>query len=330
MDTQTVIADVDTGVDDALALLVLARHPRVDLRGVTCVAGNTSVEQVAANTASVLALAGRADVPIGIGADRPLRAPARHAQGFHGADGLGGIALPRVPPPRDLTAIDLMTRVIEECPDRVTVIALAPLTNIATFITLRPDLLSRIERVVMMGGAICGGNATAVAEFNVWHDPEAADIVLRAGVPVVMYGLDVFEQAIVPADRVSALTKVAQDDTDDLRRFARALLRHLEIPSGDRAVVGADDSLVGDAGAVAAAIDDRLIRVKNYPVAIALAPGITRGQTVVDRRGRAGEQEQHSEQQPWPVIAVATSVDSAGVADLILATLTQGSTGRPS
>ncbi|NED74579.1 nucleoside hydrolase, partial [Streptomyces sp. SID9944] len=201
-----VIIDCDTGVDDALALLFAVRHPGLDLRAVTCVAGNTDVDQVVRNTLTVLEQAGSPPVPVARGAERPLIEPVRTAHHVHGHDGMGDLGLPA---PRrgaaDVDAVTLLRREILASPRPVTLIPTAPLTNIALLLRTHPEVTRNIERIVFMGGAVGAGNATAVAEFNVWHDPEAAAILLTAGVPITMYGLDVFQRVIVPAQDVRRL-----------------------------------------------------------------------------------------------------------------------------
>lgn len=201
-----VIIDCDTGVDDALALLFAVRHPGIDLRAVTCVAGNTDVDGVVRNTLTVLEQAGAGDIPVARGAARPLIEPVRTAQHVHGLDGMGDLGLPA--PTRvavDVDAVTLLRREILASPRPVTLIPTAPLTNIALLLRTHPDVVRNIERIVFMGGAVATGNATPVAEFNVWHDPEAAAVLLTAGVPITMYGLDVFERVVVPAADVERL-----------------------------------------------------------------------------------------------------------------------------
>src|SRR5262245_16442575 len=170
-----VILDVDTGVDDALAILFAARHPGLHLRAVSCVAGNTDVDQVVANTLRVLDAAGAGDVPVARGAESPLLEPLRHAHHVHGDDGMGETGLPlskRKPTPEH--AIELLRREIMSSPEPVTLITLAPLTNIAMLLKTFPEVTHHIGRVITMGGSASVGNVTPVAEFNIRHDPEPA------------------------------------------------------------------------------------------------------------------------------------------------------------
>ena len=188
-----VILDVDTGIDDALAILLACRAPAMDVRAITCVAGNADVDQVVANTLRVLDAAGAPDIPVARGMARPLIEPPRPARHVHGEDGMGDLGLPESRRSSvDVHAVELMRATLAGATEPITLIPLAPLTNVAVLVRSYPELLERLERIVLMGGAAAVGNATAAAEFNVWHDPEAAAIVLDCGVEVTMYGLDVF------------------------------------------------------------------------------------------------------------------------------------------
>ncbi|MEU0028526.1 nucleoside hydrolase [Streptomyces sp. NPDC006335] len=298
-----VIIDCDTGVDDALALLFAVRHPGIDLRAVTCVAGNTDVDGVVRNTLTVLEQAGAGDIPVARGAERPLIEPVRTAQHVHGLDGMGDLGLPA--PTRvavDVDAVTLLRREILASPTPVTLVPTAPLTNIALLLRTHPEVVRNIERIVFMGGAVATGNATPVAEFNVWHDPEAAAVLLTAGVPITMYGLDVFERVIVPAADVQRLRASSEPSL----RMAGELLAHRDpATTGDPTPTGG----LGDAGAVCAVVDPDGLTTELLPVEVSLAPGPTRGQTVVDRRRRPGESEIHEGEREVTLVDVGLGVD---------------------
>jgi pyrimidine-specific ribonucleoside hydrolase len=298
-----VIIDCDTGVDDALALLFAVRHPGIDLRAVTCVAGNTDVDGVVRNTLTVLEQAGAGDIPVARGAARPLIEPVRTARHVHGFDGMGDLGLPA--PTRvavDVDAVTLLRREILASPTPVTLVPTAPLTNIALLLRTHPEVVRNIERIVFMGGAVATGNATPVAEFNVWHDPEAAAVLLTAGVPMTMYGLDVFQQVLVPAADVQRLRASSEPSL----RMAGELLAHRDpATSGDPTPTGG----LGDAGAVCAVVDPGGLTTELLPVEVSLAPGPTRGQTVVDRRPRPGESEIHEGEREVTLVDVALGVD---------------------
>lgn len=310
-----VIMDVDTGIDDALALLFAVAHPEIDLLGVTCVAGNAGLEQVVDNTLRILHLAGATDVCVAAGAARPLIAPARSASHVHGADGLGGIGLPAATGSAgDETAVALMRRLILQHPDPVTLVALAPQTNLALLLRTHPEVVENIAGIVFMGGSASVGNATAVAEFNVWHDPEAAAIVLDSGVPTRMYGLDVFNVVTVPGERAAAL---ASGD-HRVGRIVGELLNHRVALSEDASLQYT--GLIGDAGAVCAIVAPELVRFESRPVRVELA-GHSRGQTVVDRRRFAGEDALHGLDVEWSRAEVALGVDADAVAELFVDTV---------
>lgn len=310
-----VILDVDTGVDDALALLVAARHPELRLLGVSCVAGNAALDQVVENTLRVLAAAGRDDVPVAAGAARPLIEQPRSAAQVHGADGLGGIVLPasaRRPEADD--AVSFLYRTILASPEPVTLVALAPQTNLALLLRTHPDVVPHLARIVFMGGSASVGNATAVAEFNVWHDPEAAAIVLDSGVPAYMYGLDVFNVVSVPQELAARL----ETGDDALGRIVGALL-------GNRIALSADEhaeytGLIGDAGAVCALVDPEALGTRRLPVRVELA-GYARGQTLVDLRRVPGEDMLHGVAVEWETVEVALEVDAPRLAGVFLETL---------
>ncbi|MXM64956.1 nucleoside hydrolase [Streptomyces sp. HUCO-GS316] len=311
-----VIIDCDTGVDDALALLFAVRHPALDLRAVTCVAGNTDVDGVVRNTLTVLEQAGAPPVPVARGAERPLVEPVRAPRHVHGEDGMGDLGLPApARTPADVDAVTLLRREILASPRPVTLIPTAPPTNIALLLRTHPEVVRNIERIVFMGGAVATGNATPVAEFNVWHDPEAAAIMLTAGVPITMYGLDVFQRVVVPGADVRRL----RASGDPAVRLAGELLAHRpSAPESD-----GDDPAggLGDAGAACAVADPAGISTRLLPVEVNLAPGPGRGQTIVDRRARPGGSEIHAGEREQALVDVALDVDVQRFAKLYLTTV---------
>ncbi len=285
-----VVLDVDTGLDDACALLLAARHPGLDLRAVTCVAGNVSVDQVVTNTRAVLAAAGRSDVLVARGADRPLLEPARPARHVHGQDGMGDLdraALGLPEPAVDARhGVEMLRDLMLEAADRrqpITLVPLGPLTNVALLLRTYPEVAKGLSRIVFMGGAAGVGNATAAAEFNIWHDPEAAAVALAAAaglaVPVTMYGLEVFYDVRVTRSQAAAL----RGAPTAAARLAGGLIE------AQCAARDEDDATVGDAGAVCAVVDPAGLRTSRHRVHVELAGVRTRGQTVVDRRPWAGD-----------------------------------------
>jgi pyrimidine-specific ribonucleoside hydrolase len=314
-----VVLDVDTGVDDACAILLAARHPGLDLRAVTCVAGNADVDQVVRNTLVVLRAAGRSDVPVARGAERPLLEPARPARHVHGEDGMGDLGRPpadRTPDPRH-AVVALRELLLDAAAARrpVTLVPLAPMTNVALLLRTFPEAAAGLRRIVFMGGSGATGNATAAAEFNVRHDPEAAAIVLDAattlGVPVTMYGLDVFGGVRVGLDRAEEL--VVADDPG--ARLAGELV-HFQCRR-----FGTDDATIGDAGAVCAVADPGGLTTRRLPVRVELAGTWTRGQTVVDQRIEGPDLAHDPHGVAPPLVDVAVSVDAPRYAELWVETV---------
>ncbi len=190
--------DVDTGIDDAFALLYACAEPQARLVGVSTVVGNVSLANATRNTRAVLALAGRADIPVAPGAAVPLAPEPRDARAVHGATGLGYASLSDPAEPAHAAhAVDALIAAARTHAGRLLLVATGPLTNIALAAMREPELPRLVKRFVIMGGAyLGGGNVTPSAEFNIWHDPEAARIVFRAfggpgGAPVIAVGLDV-------------------------------------------------------------------------------------------------------------------------------------------
>src|SRR3954469_2784188 len=275
-----VIIDCDPGHDDAMALMLAVGSPELEVVAVTTVAGNQTLDRVTANAIRVLDVVEAHDIPVAAGADRGLIHTANTAGDVHGETGLDG---PDLPAPSRATeplhAVELIARKLRE--QRLTLIPIGPLTNIALLLATHPELHGRIERIVLMGGAIGLGNVTPSAEFNVWGDPEAAHRVFSSGLDVTMVGLDVTHRAMLSAARADALREHGRAGAvvADLHRFYRRF--HLE-------VYGHDDTPVHDALAVASVIDPELLTLDSPPVAVDVTRGPCRGRTVVDRLRRTG------------------------------------------
>jgi pyrimidine-specific ribonucleoside hydrolase len=269
------ILDVDTGIDDACALLFAARHPEINLIGVTCVDGNTNLTQVVKNTFTVLNAAGAKNVPVAAGATRPLIQQRHTGAGVHGSDGLGGLSsedLDQEMDPRP--AVEMLRDLIERSSQPVTLIPMAPLTNIALFLRAFPETAKKLERIVLMGGSATVGNATATAEFNVWHDPEAAAIVFSSGIPITMYGLDVFDKLAMTQSEARALI----NSGGTCGEFSGKLLDAHFSSDVTRFPT------LGDYGAVAVALYPHLGTMKKYRVLVDTTFGPNRGQTICDKR----------------------------------------------
>jgi pyrimidine-specific ribonucleoside hydrolase len=281
-----VVLDVDTGVDDACALLLAALHPALDLRAVTCVEGNAPVAAVVANTLTVLDAVGREDVVVARGAAGPLLGGGGGFALSHGGDGLGDLDWPRSTrsaDPRQAVAVlhDVLVGAAASPPaQRVTLLCLGPLTNLALLLRTHPEAAAGLREVVFVGGA-ARWEPVGATEFNVSHDPEAAAAVLDActdlEVPLTMYGMDVFHEPQVSLDLGRRLASAGGGG-------AAELAGRLVGFRCDR--TGSDTTTIGDAGAVCAVIEPGGVRRERLPVRIELAGAWTRGRTVV------GEAEQ--------------------------------------
>lgn len=270
------ILDVDTGFDDALALLLALRSPGVRVLGITCVAGNHALGQVLHNTLRILDLAEAPAIPVALGMDRPLIEARREPSLLHGRDGMGDTGLPpSARGPVTEHAVEFLRRTVESAAVPPTLVALAPLTNIAAFIRLYPALARRLAGITIMGGTwATHGNTSPLAEFNLRQDPEAAAIVLESGLPIRLYPLDPFRQLALGAAEIAAL---AADD----RPIPQTVGRIARYVAGYR---GRDTCVLGDAGALAITLDPSHATIARYPVTVELTGTATRGMTVLDRR----------------------------------------------
>ncbi|MFQ1880428.1 pyrimidine-specific ribonucleoside hydrolase RihA [Aeromonas veronii] len=212
---QPVILDCDPGHDDAIALILALASPELKVLAVTTSAGNQTPDKTLNNALRILTLLGRDDIPVAAGAPKPLARELIIADNVHGESGLDGPKLPDPAfAPQAMTGIELMARCLRESPEPVTLVPTGPLTNIALLLAAHPELKPRIARIVLMGGAAGAGNWMPAAEFNIYVDPEAADMVFKSGIPITMCGLDVTHEAQVmdeDIERVRAITNpVAQ------------------------------------------------------------------------------------------------------------------------
>lgn len=298
-----VLIDCDPGHDDAMALLLALASPELEVLGVTTVHGNTTLANTTANALRVLELAGRSDVPVAAGADRPLVREGAVAADVHGESGLDGPELPAaVTAPVDAHAVDFLAQRLLEAPAPVTLIPTGPLTNVALLLARWPEAVARIERVVLMGGAIAEGNVTPAAEFNVWADPEAAARVFASGLDVTMIGLDVTHRALLTPTHAQRLRESGRIGAfvADLHAFYARF--HAEVYAWDGAPVH-------DALAVAHVIRGDLVRTERRNVEIDCASQLCRGRTVVDLWRRTGRAE-----NAW----VGVDVDADGFLELLV------------
>ncbi len=296
-----VILDCDPGHDDAIALLLALASPELELLAVTTTYGNQTLEKTTANALRVLELAGRSDVPVAMGAERPFARDLAVAAHVHGDSGLDG---PVLPPPTAVPASDdavtFMRSVVEASPRPVTLLPTGPLTNVARYLDAHGG--GGIERIVLMGGSIAEGNMTPAAEFNVWADPEAAQVVFASGLDVTMIGLDVTHRAVT----TPALQQRLREQ-GTVGSFVAELVDFFAIYH--RETYGWEGAPIHDAVAVAHLIDPTLVTTVNRNVEVECESELCRGRTVVDRWNRTGRPRNAH---------VGVDLDAGGFFDLLV------------
>jgi len=290
-----IILDCDPGHDDAIALLLALASPELELLGVTTVHGNQTLEKTTANALRVLELAGRADIPVAAGAARPLVREPQIAAHVHGDSGLDG---PALPPPSHRAigqpAVDFIVEQLVSSPRPVTLVPTGPLTNIAQVLEVTGG--ENVDRIVLMGGAIAEGNVTPAAEFNIWVDPEAADLVFRSGLEVTMVALDVTHKALLTSSMAAELRvrgRIGEFVADLVEFFKRY----------HEQTYGWDGAPIHDAVAVACVVSPGLVEVVHRNVEVELVSDLCLGRTVVDRWRRTDRA---------PNAHVAVDLDVAG------------------
>ncbi|MEJ1161731.1 nucleoside hydrolase [Prosthecomicrobium sp. N25] len=274
-----VLVDTDPGQDDAVALLLAMALPdRFDLLAVTTVAGNVPVDLTTANALRIADLAGRPEVPVHRGAEAPLVLPLETAEFVSGPDGLAGAGLP---PPRRAAApghaVKAIVRILRAAPEPVTLCPLGPLTNIALALRIAPDILPRIERIVLMGGALGLGNITPAAEFNVYVDPHAAAVVFGCGRPITMLGLNATLGAMARHDQIEAFRALG---TATGRAVHGMLTRPR--PGG----LGTEGHPMHDPCVIGFLLWPELFTGRDCHVEIETGSGPLRGRSTVDWHGR--------------------------------------------
>ena len=298
-----VLIDCDPGHDDAMALLLALASPELELLGVSTVHGNQTLEKTTANALRVLEFAGRGDMPVAAGAERPLLREPAVAADVHGETGLDG---PDLPPPSGAPvgehAVEFLAARLRSSDRPVTLIPTGPLTNVALLLATYPDAAERIERIVLMGGAIAEGNVTPAAEFNIWVDPEAAARVFASGLDVTMIGLDVTHRALMTGEHAERLRAAGRVGTmvAELWEFYSRFHRRIYDLGG---------TPVHDAMAVAHVLRGDLVQTRWVNVEVDCASELCRGRTVVDVWGRT---------ERAPNAHVGVEVDAGGFLDLLV------------
>ncbi len=276
-----VILDGDPGHDDAIAWLLAASTPALDIKAITTVGGNCSLEKATYNAARICTLL-NIDVPIAAGAEFPLVCEAMNAPSVHGESGLDGPALPEpTVEVSKLCAVEMMAKILRESDEPITLIPTGPLTNIAALLLAHPELKEKVARISLMGGGIYSGNWTPAAEFNILVDPEAAKIVFESGLPIIMAGLDVTERALVKEEdfkRIAALANPVADIVAEWLEFFYIFHKN----------IGYDGAPMHDPCAVMVLTHPEVFTIRPMYVQIETEGEFCRGATIADQLGLSG------------------------------------------
>ncbi len=315
-----IILDCDPGIDDALAIVFALRSPELQVEAVTTVAGNVPLELTTANALRLVELAGPQRPPVAAGAPRPLSGKLLLADFVHGENGLGGVTLPEPATPLDPRgAVPLMAEIIRRHPHETTIVAIGPLTNVATLLRREPSLASKLQEIILMGGAFGKGNVTPVAEFNIYSDPLAANEVLAAGVPVTMLTLEATAQAVLRPEHIDLLRQPSDPAPRALAAIAAPYVRFAESH-------GSPGASLHDPMAVAIAIDPSLAtETARLHVDVETAGALTRGQTVANwalKTKRLADHEDHLRVTGWdpvkPNVRAPLRIDASRLLRLLL------------
>ncbi|NMC30304.1 MAG: nucleoside hydrolase [Pelolinea sp.] len=308
---QKIIIDTDPGVDDSIAISVALRSPELEVVGLTSVFGNATNEITAQNALRLVELEGHGNIPVARGCDVPLVVELESiASEVHGNDGLGNTHLPAPKgKPINKSAAEFIIDTVRANPGEVMLVPIGPLTNIAVALKTDPQIVPMIKKIVLMGGAVSiHGNISPVAEANIYHDPHAADIVMQAGCPVVMVGLDVTQQVIMTPQFFEEVFKVKNPATNLIKRILPVYQAY-----HDRFHKMGGSIHTHDPSAIAYVINPALFETRSVPVFVETI-GRCKGQTVAD---------EHRQWESRKDIEVCQGVNSAGVLALIKERLTR-------
>lgn len=269
-----IILDMDPGIDDAVALSIALTHSAIDIKLLTSVAGNVSVDKTTTNLLKLTTFFKQTQIPVARGAAAPLKKAFVDASYIHGASGMPGYEFPEITTkPLTTDAIEAMAKVLSDAPEPMTIVATGSYTNIALLIQKHPELLSKIKSFVLMGGSLSGGNVSSVAEFNVFTDPDAASIVFKSGVPIVMIGLDVTLKALLSLETIDAVADLGE---------AGNMLHKLMTAYGDSEPGGKP---MHDVNTICYLIHPEFYTTKEYWVDI-ITDGPATGATIADTQNR--------------------------------------------
>jgi len=301
MAVKPIIIDCDPGVDDAIALMLALRSPELTVQAITVVAGNVPLALTQRNARQICELLGRDDVPIYAGCPRPLVRSLITAEDIHGKTGLEGATLPSPQLPLQPThAVSFLIDTLRSTEAPLTLATLGPLTNIAVALVQAPDIIQGIDRIVMMGGGITHGNITPVAEFNIYVDPHAAQVVFDAGIPLTFLSLDITHQVLTTPARLDAIRKIGNPVSD----IAAAVLSHYG--KADEEKLGKLGAPLHDPCVIAYLLRPDLFTTYPGQVQVELNSPLTLGQTVVSLAKTA-----------QPIVDIVNSVDAAGIYELL-------------
>lgn len=286
MKKRNIIIDCDPGIDDVVALcLAIANSDKLNILGITTVAGNQTIEKVTDNTLGLLSFL-NSDIKVAKGAKCPLIREKRPAISVHGENGVGDYQFPKTKKLYSNNAVTFLRDVILNQEDKVTICPVGPLTNIALLIKTFPEVVDKIELLSIMGGATVGGNTTPTAEFNVWADPEAARIVFDSKIPIVMSGLNVTHSTGLYREDVNELLK----STGEVSRMCGEILNFYF--RGDHVKAGTFTP-IHDACSIMYLLHPELYSFKHMDVTVDCSEGLNRGNTVADIREWINYDESH-------------------------------------
>lgn len=310
--TTPIIIDCDPGTDDAIALLMACASKKLSILGVTTVGGNQTLNKTTLNALKILSFIQRQDIPVARGCAKPLLRALHTAGEVHGSSGLGGVILPD--PVFDVqkdNAVQFIYKTLKHH-KRVTLVCIAPLTNIALLLSSHPEIKENIEKIVLMGGGLSHGNCTTTAEFNIYVDPEAAEIVFSAGIPIVMCGLDMTETAIITMEQIEEISHLK----GPVARFASDIF---EFYSEYYKKMGFPGIAMHDPTTIAYLLHPEMFTVEPLYVQVETQGKYTDGMTIADRRKCADK--------PAPNALVCTGINVPSFVQLVKDCITSYETG---
>ena len=314
-----VIIDCDTGIDDALALLLALRSPELDVLGITCVNGNVTLDKVVINTLKVVEHSGKATPVYGGASDPLLPEKSENAPHIHGTDGLGDLAFPEPKTrPEKENAVAFIIRKLMDSEPKIDIISLGPLTNLALALREEPKIIQKVGLLTMMAGAVDFGNTRPMAEFNVFADSEAAKIVFDSDLQKIMVPLDpLWHGGQINHPEILQIEAVVDKPWCDMT--AKLLKRSLEMAEGSRRKYAMGEGAIAppDLLTVAIMIDPAIGKFEDYQVFVETTGEYTRGMTVIDRRWNRNYSEDTNKNQ----MKVCLSADQKRYSDLVLNTL---------